>query len=503
MNSSALRTTAPFLRFRLGILPLVLWLASGIAVCQAVPANYTDDLPSVAKVEQQIQGTDPTDTLERQVAVFEYLQTYIQRIKETRDYRGPYTPAESQLLTDYAKAQYDLQQSYNKNHTQQEIAAFGLKEGQYSLNNALNWIKQLEGNRAAVAYTNTESELAAAQQRNNARIQKGLNQGQSGGGGGGLFGGSPGASGGNSAGSLTADQKRCLELGDTYDTCIGPMNGMVGAIAGLLTAVLPTSAPAGPPPLNGVVLVGLYHSRMDLPEITLQDNDAAILSKCGTLADKATSYAIRKSRGATQIVVSNEPDPIVLTLQSDGSLAGPGTIQVKGQIIVGYNNSYSCVRGYCNTTSNPVYQAKMDSCTVRQLAPQPLPASKGTSALPAPKNGFWIAGDYAGSSGMQLSFANQFVTLDCGQAHVKAPYTVTNMAAQFVVQIQNKGGPFQLTVAADNTLRGSGSTAVDGRLVSAVNGSNVTFTPHSETCPIGSFSPKGTQNTMAANSATP
>jgi hypothetical protein len=74
MNISALRQIVSSLQFRLILLAACLLLTRDIALGQAVPDNWTDDMPSLAKVEQQIQGTGPTDTLERQVAVFEYLQ---------------------------------------------------------------------------------------------------------------------------------------------------------------------------------------------------------------------------------------------------------------------------------------------------------------------------------------------------------------------------------------------------------------------------------------------
>jgi hypothetical protein len=84
---------------------------------------------------------------------------------------------------------------------------------------------------------------------------------------------------------------------------------------------------------------------------------------------------------------------------------------------------------------------------------------------------------------------------------VNVPYTVDNTASGFVIHVQNGGGPFLLGVAPDNTLRGSGSATVNGRLVSAVNGENVSFTPHSESCNVGTFAPKGKQNTMIASNA--
>ena len=62
-----------------------------------------------------------------------------------------------------------------------------------------------------------------------------------------------------------------------------------------------------------------------------------------------------------------------------------------------------------------------------------------------------------------LDFAGDAVTMDCGQAHIKAPYTVANGAAAFTISVQNPGGPFSLTMSSNNTLGGSGSTTVNGQ----------------------------------------
>ncbi len=274
------------------------------------------------------------------------------------------------------------------------------------------------------------------------------------------------------------------------------------------------------PPLSGVVLVGSYHSRADLPELTLTSDGNAILQKCGTLVDASHTYTLRKSGPTTQIVLDNEPNPIVFTLRSDGSLAGPGNISVKGQVITGYNNISSCTTGTlaakCTTTASiPVYAPSMQSCTLSLLAPQPAPPPPpkptGFAAVASdmfgggdPSStlyGFRAIGPYAGSNGMLLSFGNGFVTLDCGQAHINVPYTVENTATGFVIHVQNAGGAFLLSTAPDDTLRGTGSTTVNGKLVSSVNGKVVNFTPHSETCNFGTFAPKGQRNTMVATSA--
>src|SRR5215210_190052 len=78
-----------------GMSALVGVLCSAIlVVAQAPTSDYTNDLPSVERVKAEIKGSDPTDTLARQVAVFTYLQAYIDRIKSNRTQRGTFTPGE-------------------------------------------------------------------------------------------------------------------------------------------------------------------------------------------------------------------------------------------------------------------------------------------------------------------------------------------------------------------------------------------------------------------------
>ena len=93
-----------------------------------------------------------------------------------------------------------------------------------------------------------------------------------------------------------------------------------------------------------------------------------------------------------------------------------------------------------------------------------------------------MVGKYTSSSGLILDFGGDKVTLDCGPAHVKQPYTVENAPNQFLIHVNNSGGPFTLAVAPDNSLRGSGATTVNGRLVSGMNGDNVTYKPSSQQC---------------------
>src|SRR5882672_8088325 len=84
---------------------LLFILRTGV-VAQPPGPNYTADMPSVDRVKAEIKGSDTTDTLARQVAVFTYLSTYIQRIKYNRTIDGPYTPEELRVMGAYDLAKY-------------------------------------------------------------------------------------------------------------------------------------------------------------------------------------------------------------------------------------------------------------------------------------------------------------------------------------------------------------------------------------------------------------
>lgn len=68
MNVSATVSAA----FAPGVPLAVLLISCAAAFAQALPASgdYTKDLPSVQRVEAEIKGSDLTDTLAREVAVF-------------------------------------------------------------------------------------------------------------------------------------------------------------------------------------------------------------------------------------------------------------------------------------------------------------------------------------------------------------------------------------------------------------------------------------------------
>jgi hypothetical protein len=150
------------------------------------------------------------------------------------------------------------------------------------------------------------------------------------------------------------------------------------------------------------------------------------------------------------------------------------------------------------------YAPKIERCAIGSLNPPPPGPPAATPSLdtglvgvlmgvadvvgPPPLPGLRMTGKYSGS-GLQFEFSENSVILDCGQAHARQPYTVENTSGDVRIHVQNSGGPFTLTLLPDNTLRGSGSTTVNGRLVSGMQGDNVTFTPRNESCEVGTYTP--------------
>ena len=497
-------------RLHLLVLALLLCLLRSSALAQTANANYTADMPSVARVKAEIKGSDPTDTLARQCAVFTYLQAYIQRIKYNRTVRGPYTPDEQRLIGDYSLAAYQISQDYAKTHTPDEAKAFERLHGQYEMNSDFykDWSHRLIGPRSAAAYKNMESEMGARQQAHVAEQKRQYDQAQA----------QTSNAQGLSNDPTAVATRRCLELGGSSIACMGKGMG-----AGFMDMIGFHPEELTGPGRAGVVLSGRYRNPATTASLDFGP-DAVSIADCGKLVADGHAYSIEKRPGSLRVVVQNEPQPVVLAMRPDGGLAGPGAVDVKGRIIIGYHTvthtlyvngtvaagaQYGCA-GVCQTSESvPDYAPKIERCTIASLAPPPRPkpvaaqpagADSGllgmlvgaidTGELQIPTEpGLRMTGQYS-SGKLLLDFTPTSLILDCGQAHVRQSYMVENAADRLLVHVENQGGPFTLAVESDNTLRGTGSTTVNGRLVSGMKGDDVTFSPHSETCEVGALRPK-------------
>ena len=429
-------------------------------------------------------------------------------------------------MTAYHLAAYQISQDYAKSHTPEEAKAFERLHGQYEMNSAFydDWTKRLIGPQSAAAYKGAESGLADTQRAHVAQeqqqYQKDIAAQQS-------------AASGLSNDPTAIATRRCLELGGDSTACVG--KSFVGGLLSMVGMDPGTMQAITGPGRAGVVLSGTYHTSGAATSINFAVGTATI-EHCSTLEGVGAPYSLHKSSSALEIALETEPHPIQLSMRPDGSLTGPGSVDITGQVIVGYHTVTTTqmingaraapnqCNGPCQTISRvPDYAPKTERCSIASFAPPPPnpPASAaqpqdagifgaitgmmGTIA-PTSEPGLRMAGKYASSAGLILDFGGDAVTLDCGPAHVKQPYTVENAPSQLLIHVNNNGGPFTVALSPDNTLRGSGVTTVNGRLVSGMNGDNVTFKPSSQQCNVATFTPasaNSSTSTVANNSALP
>jgi hypothetical protein len=489
------------------------------AVAQPPGPNYTADMPSVDRVKAEIKGSDPTDTLARQVAVFTYLSAYIQRIKYNRSVSGPYTPEEVRVMGAYDLAKYQISQDYAKSHTPAEIEAFGHLEGHYEFDTAFNkdWNKRLMGPQSKAAYQGAERDLGGRQAAHVESIKRANEEARK-----------ASASGDRSTDPTAVATRRCLELGGATTACLG--TGLKAGASGLMGMIGINLDAMEAPRKAGLVLSGRYHDARALASLNFGTNTASI-SGCGKLVEEGRGYSITKGPNSLVVTVYNEPRPLLLTARPDGGLSGPGLVDVKGSVITGYHTVTSTLYrngspvvdptcgGVCSTnTSVPDYAPKIERCAFGSLNPPPPSSAAGTSsgfdtglvglmmgvgdAGPPPLPGLRMTGKYSGP-GLQFDFSENSVILDCGQAHARQPYTVENTPADVQIHVQNSGGPFTLTFLPNNTLRGSGSTTVNGRLVTGMQGDNVTYAPRNERCEIGTYTPASADAAPAPSVSAP
>lgn len=394
---------------RIVLLAALLCLLCGYALAQVAGSDYTKDLPSVERVKTQIKGTDEGDTMARQAAIFNYLMEYIQRIKENRSYSGPYTPGEMQARTAYSLAAYQIEQAYKKSHTPAQATAWGNLEGRYEINNALDWIHQLSGAQSNAAYHNAETGLEQTSKEHEAQMQTQMQQAWGGGNGRGPNGMS------NDPTSLAV--RRCLELGGNSLGCVGKGFGQ-----GFLGMIGVDSKDLGPH-VAGVTMGGLYRSPATVTTVSFDGSSAAI-ENCGTLVADSHPYHIQKNGRTVEITIQNEPSPIHMFLRPDGSLTGPGLVDVKGRIITGYftetktHYGKDCPEGCSSSTRIPNYAAKMERCNIATPLNPPSPAQQSAASntasqlqslpvvgallgaagtiAPASKPGIRMTGEYSG-----------------------------------------------------------------------------------------------------------
>ncbi len=387
MNVSAFPTASFFFRVRNILLAALLCLWGALALAQTPGADYTADLPSVERVKAEIKGSDPTDSLARQVAVFTYLYTYVDRIKLNRDYRGPYTPGETRVMTAYRLAAYQISQDYAKNHTPEEAKAFERLHGQYEMNSDFykDWSKRLIGPQSAAAYKGAEAGLAATQKAHVDSINRANEEAKA-----------QAQAHSTHAQGLSNDPtavatRRCLELGGSNIACMG--KGIGAGFMGLIG--LGSTEDITGPGAAGVVLSGFYKNAAGV-NLSFDDSSASA-TDCGKALPVGYPYTIEKQPGSLRVLVRSEPKPYTVTMRPDGGLNGPGSIDITGKIVIGYHTitttqmidgqraMFDQCNGPCQSLLHSPRLRPQDRALLRRLPQRPAQAPAIIEAVRQPR----------------------------------------------------------------------------------------------------------------------
>ncbi|MEQ1474007.1 MAG: hypothetical protein ABLQ96_09295, partial [Candidatus Acidiferrum sp.] len=150
---------------------------------------------------------------------------------------------------------------------------------------------------------------------------------------------------------LAADMESPMGLLTTIASGMGTL--MQGGTTDQATKKMLSTDKAPPP---GLRLSGRFVGQSGF-SITFHPESVSVA--CGA-AEVAHQYTIQKSATQTLLKIQDKDNPLTLQLKSDGSLAGEGTTQVNGRVIVG-------------TTEDPnnpyVYAPKVARCPVGTLSP--------------------------------------------------------------------------------------------------------------------------------------
>jgi|HubBroStandDraft_6_1064221.scaffolds.fasta_scaffold123396_2 hypothetical protein len=327
---------------------------------------------------------------------------------------------------------------------------------------------------------------------------------------------------------------RCVTSGRLPASCTG--NSLLGAFSQMVSQVLPTAAkePAPGPDMAGV-FEGPGKWRLDFI-------DGGVLVNCSFLSPDQHNYTVEFKNNRTAIVIDTTPKPLVLTLQGDGTIVGPGPLQIDGVVATGtassgpdpnassgYTDKYGMSlsnqqaastselyrggqRYYGSANSGGVtystFSHRTATCPALNLSSKGagvgvqtmqtdlLKTMFGGDKGPPTPPGIRMHGIFAASTGFSVQFFPESVILGCGPDAARAyPYTVVADGTNAVIHVNAPDHPLTLAFKPDGSLDpgASGPYQVHGRTVTGQNDDgDFTFAPMEQTCNLAVLTPSKT-----------
>ncbi len=435
---------------------------------QSFNPPYLKEFPTVNQIMTQLKGSSAQDTAYRQLTALHEFAQMIAALAGQRAAQNQLTPDEARIITSYfnaytnlAKSTANPQDAYA--NSPQFIASlfttFNMPTIQQLWQNANAMSGQPTGDNAPrpLPPTNDPSQIA---------------------------------------------MRRCFELGGSALQCVssGMGEGLKQFMGFDLSALTGSAKP-------GLIILGTYTASSKL--FFAFDDKGVNIDSCGQMVQGTHNYSVSVSNGKYVINIANQPQTLLLTLGSDGKASGPAAQDITGQKITGYDVVTNLKTG-AQVSKTPIYAPITVHCNVGSLTPGAavavdpgLPSSAPTmlSAIgtvldtlsgDAPKQlmlppGPRMAGVFTGTGGMKIQFNDGSAIVDCAQAHILTPYSVSLQAGTAVVTVNNGSNPFNLVVQADGSLKGSGTATINGKTMTALSGSEPVFTPTSASCPLNAL----------------
>ena len=315
--------------------------------------------------------------------------------------------------------------------------------------------------------------------------------------------------------------RRCVSSGRLPATCTG--NSLLGAFGQMVGQVLPglNKEPAPGPEIAGV-FQGAGNWRIDFI-------DNGVLVSCADLSPDQHSYTLEFRNNLAILTVDTTPRPLVLTVKADGTITGPGPVQIDGVIATGYDSGYrdqfgrpiSATEAASSTTQvfdsngHPVttnglpghatFSKKRVTCPALNLSSKGAGVGIQTMQTDLLKNifndgekgpptppGIRMHGIFAASTGFSAQFFPESVILGCGPDSARAyPYTVVADGTKMGIKVDAPDHPLMLAFGPNGSLNaGTGPYQVHGRMVVGQNDNgDFTFVPMEQTCNLAVLTP--------------
>lgn len=397
---------------RTACLPVVLtFMLSAMMLGQSMNPPYLSEMPSVERIMQDVKGTDPADTFARQMATLLEMKKIVEDMAWGLEHRAfnKLTPDESKLTAEYNKAFNDRLASSGKK-------AFNATGNYYGPKFRSAVLSQFFSQNFLQLYYKADATEMARQQK--------LSQPQEN-----IFGADKAPAGGMSS----------PQMGDA-------LKGFAKAITGLTGQAAP----------DGMRINGIYKGGGAGIGFTVSTASVS----CEDLVPDGREYSLEPGGSQIRVTIANEGQPIVMTLRSDGSLSGSGTVTVAGRVQVGtwkvwipdtVNNTYY---GYPTTghyENQPIYKPKSARCTFGAMSPtgayganvgNAVRFAQGLAGQHPPEfkitPGVRLVGLYSGAGGA-IEFEEDSATIKCGGSKKEIGYAVVPNGNQFLVTMDGGG----------------------------------------------------------------